>query len=76
MAISKDNHQAWSQQDLRNLAGENFIRVMKDVEKYRLDNMNTKVDQILPYEDLIPTEDLTAEDSHCRSPPPPPPATP
>lgn len=35
LAIESESHVAWSRQDLRNLAGENMIRVMVGVENYR-----------------------------------------
>jgi microsomal dipeptidase-like Zn-dependent dipeptidase len=31
--LAADPIQPWSEEDLRKLAGENFIRVFKDVEK-------------------------------------------
>lgn len=35
LAETNENRTGWSRQELRNLAGENMIRVMTDVEKYR-----------------------------------------
>ncbi|XP_067005997.1 dipeptidase 1 [Anabrus simplex] len=43
----------WTREDLRKLAGLNFIRVFKAVEKVRDDLKHLK-----PYEDLIPVTDL------------------
>lgn len=58
LAEETETHKAWSRQDLRNLAGENMLRVMLAVEAYRDtlkdDNDQIKETQIL-YEDLIDT---------------------
>lgn len=49
----------WSTEDLKKLAGENFIRVFKDVEKVK-----EKQKTVQPYEDILP-EDETVPNRMC-----------
>lgn len=54
----------WSKNELKQLAGQNLLRVFKDVENVRDSLKNTK-----PYEKIIPVEDLRAsqQTETCRS---------
>lgn len=68
LAKNSENHTAWTQQELRQLAGENFLRVMDKVEQFRDENrINTGADRILIQEDPIPPEDLSNQNNTCRS---------
>lgn len=61
LAITNENRTGWSRQDLRNLAGENILRVMLEVETYR-NQVKDDSDQII--EANIPTDQLV--DTTCR----------
>lgn len=53
LAISTETRVGWNRQELRNLAGENMLRVMADVEKYRdLKALETK-ENSLPAAELV-----------------------
>lgn len=62
LAEASETHAAWTRQELRNLAGENMLRVMLAVETYR-DKVKDDNDQIK--ETRIPDEDLI--DATCRT---------
>lgn len=53
----------WTSDELRKLAGENFIRVFQDVETVR-DSLSNE----LPHEDIIPDADIIAANGYsCLS---------
>ncbi|XP_068250523.1 uncharacterized protein [Palaemon carinicauda] len=45
----------WSLEDLKKLAGQNFLRVMRDVEKVRVSMLQQRV---IPYEEEVPQSQL------------------
>jgi len=68
LAIETDTHKAWSRDDLRKLASENFIRVMKAVEKFRDENsLAPKETAVELKEKAIPVEDFNNIDTSCKT---------
>ncbi|XP_053669809.1 dipeptidase 1-like [Anopheles nili] len=58
-------YEPWTREDLRKLAGENLLRVFKEVERVRDEMLD-----VAPYEDLIPYQDFVdvgAGDQPCMS---------
>lgn len=62
LAVTTDTRTGWNRQELRNLAGENMLRVMAAVEKYRDDNVEKNEIEIK--ENLIPAAEL--KNTACR----------
>lgn len=64
LATSGRGYEPWTAADLKKLAGENILRVMRAVEAVARDSVN-----IEPYEDLIPDEDVynLQNDQTCKT---------
>lgn len=62
LAVTTETRTGWNRQELRNLAGENMLRVMAAVEKYRDDNVEKNEIEIK--ENLIPAAEL--KNTACR----------
>jgi len=56
LAVESEHHQAWNRQELRNLAGENMIRVMQKVEAYRDALLIELNENTIPFSNLTDTE--------------------
>ena len=65
LAESGHGYEPWSSEDLKKLAGENLIRVFKDVERIRDSMKNDKIlAEPIPYDDIKAQNPLVVE---CRT---------
>ena len=60
--FDKLSESGWSRQELEGLASVNFIRVLKEVEKYRDTAGHELVEAIIPKQDLVDA----VENADCR----------
>ena len=65
LAEQGHGYEPWSREDLKKLAGLNFIRVFKDVERVRDELKGTKIiEDPIPYDEMIQSNPNVAE---CRT---------
>lgn len=59
LALTWEGHRGWNQEELQDLAGANFLRVMAAVEKYRDDHKNDPIIESLITDQIATTTTTT-----------------